>query len=376
MGSPSLHRDIIRGLRFSMEAEGLDTLVIMGNENILYAAGANMTTALRAFTPISALIVTGDGSILVLPGDEYTRVMEEAPRGVFEAKTYNPLETSLPEHLPEILLKLGSRRIGVDSAYTPHSVVKELEARTGAEIHDATSLILAERMVKREEEIRCMEKAADILVRSIEKALEYLKPGMSEREIAAEIEYWSRRMGASYTPMINLVASGERLIHPHPHSTDRRIRPGDLVMLDVATTYAYYSSDMTRFASIGPLRQEDREKFEFIEEVIGTLIDAAVEGNTVRDMWVKVVEEYRRHGYSEHLNHVVGRGIGIELVEPPIIDARAGDTELRRNMTLAFNPSLHIVGQGGWRLEDVVVVGARRARILTRMPWRVVEKKG
>lgn len=174
--------------------------------------------------------------------------------------------------------------------------------------------------------------------------------------------------------MVNLVASGKRLIYAHPHSTDKKIGGGELVMIDVATTYNYYNSDMTRFVSLGRLKEDDKKKFEFIREVITELIDNSIEGNTIGDLWNKVALLYEKHGYSEYLNHFPGRGIGIELVEEPVIIPANSGIVLREDMVLAFNPSLGIPEIGGWRLEDVIVVGKKKAEILTQMPWDVVEK--
>ncbi len=373
MGSYTLHKDVSRKLAGKAEEEGFDALLILGNENLYYVSGAYLTTGLRIYAPIAAALVHGDNMYMVVPEDEHSRVVDESPAAkLAEIETYNPLTEDFFRVLANRVNALGFRRLGVDAEFLPYTAVQRIRGLLDAEVEDASSLIWKARMVKHPEEVEYIAKASEILVQGIKRAMEKVRPGVSEVEIAAEIEYWTRRMGATYTPIINLVASGKRLVHSHPHSTSKKLEPGELVMLDAATSYEYYCSDMTRFVSLGPLSDTDRRGFDFIEELLGRLIDLSVEGNTASSLWEAAKSIYEKHGYSRYLNHVVGRGIGIEVVEPPVISAGAGDVVLRENMVLAFNPSLHIGGLGGWRLEDVVVVGKRKARILTEMPWDVV----
>ena len=372
----SLRFKILKKIQTLVETLNVDYVVLMKNENLFYVTGANFTTGMRVLSPVATLIVGADEAKLICPIDEFDRVMEETElKDEIKATTFNPLRTTLVEEASKALKRLKPTRIGLELDYLPYSLVATLKDRVGGvKVEDVSGHISRLRMVKEPEEIKMLEEASRILVEGVKTGIDAVREGASEREIAAEVEHKVRRLGASSIPMINLVASGPRLYHPHPHASDKKINRGELVMIDVACTFNHYNSDMTRFTSLGPLSAEAAGKFEFIEEVLGGLIDLSVEGSTVGQMWRLIEDSYSKMGYSEFLNHPLGRGIGVEIVEEPLLLPSRSEVMLRENMVLAFNPSLHIPGVGGWRLEDVVVVGKRRPRILTDMPWDVAVK--
>jgi Xaa-Pro aminopeptidase len=203
--------------------------------------------------------------------------------------------------------------------------------------------------------------------RAFEQTIARVRPGMSERDLASELEYRMRRLGAEKPSFETIVASGVRSALPHAHPTAARLTPGDLVVVDMGAFQDGYASDMTRMLSVGAPNAKGKRMYRAVLEAQLAAIDAVRPGVTT----VSVDRAARRvlagHGLDHCFIHSTGHGLGLEIHEPP----RLGKRDRRRlcpGMAITIEPGAYIDGFGGVRIEDTVVVTESGCEILTPTP--------
>lgn len=372
----SLHSKVIDRLKDALQAKKLDALLVSRNENIYYITGASLTTGLRVFSPAAAILLDSEGGLhTVLPSDEVSRVVNESPI-IAKSDTFEyGLQEALENKIIGLINKLAYRRVGFEEDFLPYSTYRKLRdgISGGVELAPASAIIKESRLVKFPEEIEYIEKASEILLEGVRAAVDAIDQGVTENAVAAELEYAIRKGGAEYVSMVSLIESGPRTAYTHGHASERKIEKGDLVFVDTACTYKHYNSDITRLVSVGKPSKETYDGFNFIKKVIDTMTDICAEGVRASDIFTRIKEIYEKKGYLKYLNHMLGRGVGLDLIEDPII-LPTREIMIKENMVLAFNPSLHIPEVGGWRLEDLLVIEKGKAKILTKMPRGLIIK--
>lgn len=211
------------------------------------------------------------------------------------------------------------------------------------------------RKVKDEDELMLMRRAAELTMEGMEAAYATIKPGVKEYEVAAEIEYAMRRHGSWGTAFDTIVASGPRSAYPHGGCSEREIRDGDLVVVDIGAAYKYYRSDMTRTLVAGASTKKQQELYELVKRAQENAlfnVKPGVEAKLVDMMARNVIIEA---GYGEFFVHGLGHGIGLEVHEPPTLSPQSRDV-LHRGNVVTIEPGIYIVGFGGVRIEDTILV--------------------
>lgn len=212
-------------------------------------------------------------------------------------------------------------------------------------------------------EIGWMRRAAEIALRGLRCASELVEEGRSEREIAAEVEYEMRKAGSEGTPFQTIVASGRNSLFPHSTSTDKRLRRGELVVVDLGALYRGYSSDLTRTFALSPSPRQER-LVEAVREAQLTALRRVRAGERAGGVEEAARKELEARGYGKHLLHGLGHGIGLEVHEPPSL--RSGSREvLRESSVITVEPGAYVPGVGGARWEDMVVVREGGATLLS-----------
>src|SRR5581483_9500022 len=177
-------------------------------------------------------------------------------------------------------------------------------------------------MIKSEDEIGAIRKAAEIGDKVFEKVLDVIKPGMAERDVAAEIAYQTRLCGAVREAFTIIVASGERSALPHGAASDKKLRKGELVTLDFGCVYKGFNSDMTRTVALGKIPNELQKIYEIVRAAQQRAIDKVVAGMTARDLDSVARDYITLHGYGSKFGHSTGHGLGIEVHELPKVSQR------------------------------------------------------
>lgn len=211
------------------------------------------------------------------------------------------------------------------------------------------------RMIKTEDELALIRKAEQIGDLAFSHILNYLKPGISEMDIAAEIEYAMRKNGASKTSFDTIAVSGEKTSMPHGIPGQKKLMPGDLLTMDFGCIYEGYCSDMTRTVGISHLGRKEKEIYAVVKKAQEAglfAIRSGISGKEADTAARKVIQEA---GFGEYFGHSLGHGVGLLIHELPNLSP-GSNIMLEENMVVSCEPGIYIEGIGGVRIEDLVCV--------------------
>ena len=230
------------------------------------------------------------------------------------------------------------------------------------------NLISKLRSVKDEHELELMRKAGELTSLGMKVAYETIRPGVKEIEAAAEIEYAMRRKGGWGTAFETILASGAHSAFPHGGCTEREIRAGELVVIDIGATYQHYCSDMTRTVVAGKPSEKQKKLYEVVrvaQEKAHEAIKPKARAKDIDTVARKVIEDA---GYGKYFVHGLGHGIGLEVHEELRL-SQASKEKLMVGNVVTNEPGIYLVGFGGVRIEDTVLVRKRKAEKLTQGPY-------
>lgn len=210
------------------------------------------------------------------------------------------------------------------------------------------------RAIKDEEELELMRHAQSITDAAFAHMCEFIRPGLTEKEIRTELENFMFSNGADGLAFGSIVASGPNTANPHAIPSDRMVEKGDFVLMDYGASYCDYRSDMTRTVVLGEPSEKQREIYDLVrrthEECVKT-IHAGVDGNDIHNLSVKLIGEA---GYGDYYGHGLGHGVGIDIHELPNFGRKSNLVEAGAVVTV--EPGVYLPGVGGVRLEDYGVV--------------------
>ncbi|AEM37898.1 peptidase M24 [Pyrolobus fumarii 1A] len=359
-------------LRRVLEAKELDALVILDPGFASWALGAPRS-------------IFGGGGIAVLFDDsgvsvvthllEFWRISDKL-QGVevyvytrrADDEVVEPGRIVGPNLKDALVRLLGEgKRVGCD-----RSACTQLQGVKGVEALDVTSDLWSLRMVKEDWELRRMVEALDIAERALRKTMAMLSEGITELEVAGEHErilriYGSETHAFATHGSLTIVAFGANTAYPHWDPSDRRLTGNEPVLIDTGAVKRGYCSDVTRVtwypAGSGP--REWRELVERVVAAVGEAIDRVEPG-----IEASVVDEVARRAlgpYAKWFIHSTGHGIGVEVHEPPRV-APGEKTRLEKGMVFTIEPGVYLRGRFGVRIEQMVVVDSRGARVLNKLP--------
>lgn len=342
-----------------MRDQDLDLVILFDRDNIRYFTGFRLNRTGNSF-----LAVDRDGAptYFVAQLD-----LERAKRScwidqviAFPEDTSNYLSVLVP------LFQRGPRRIGVEKdVLTLHQSERLREtANPRMELVDVRDLTAELRVIKSEEELGCIRRAAAIADQVMEEILEEAHPGVSEAELAAWGEYRMRLKGAEGSSFEPFLMSGENAWLPQRIAGERLLRAGELVLLDMGAVWDGYCSDLTRTFSLGEVSREQRRIFEVAWEAQRAALDAVRPGVTAFEVDRAAREVVEAEGLGDYFPHLTGHGVGVSIHEPPILDRGVG-TILRPGMVVTVEPGIYLPGVGAARVEDMVVVTATGHEVLT-----------
>ena len=213
-------------------------------------------------------------------------------------------------------------------------------------------IIEKQRMIKDTDEISNISKACEITDNCFSYMLDYIKPGMTEKQIADEIEeYFKKRTdGLSFD---TIVASGENTSKPHAVPTNRKIQSKDIITIDMGCKVNGYCSDMTRTFFVGEVPEEVKPVYDLVLKNQIQTEEAYKDGASTRLLTKMVENDFKLNNFD--LIHSLGHGVGLEIHEPPYV-SHSGDTQLRENMIVTNEPGIYIPGKFGVRIEDTLQI--------------------
>lgn len=353
------HRvDQVRAL---LEPKGWDAILITDQDNRYFVSGYRADD--HSGRSAGILIITGNDALLLTNPNNVDWARSVAP-------SFDVVETSGPwEHrASEILTDRSVRRIAIESATLPHaSYVRLAEQMSNVELLDIGDSIDRLRWVKTAAEIERHRTAIEITDATYAHACELIREGVTERALARSISMEFLRLGADGAGFSPAVAFGENAAKPHHDPTDRELRPGEAIIIDIGAQVDGYTADLTRTNWLGTAPALLEELYTIVEHAQAAALDqirAGVPANLVDAAARRVIADA---GYGDRFVHGVGHGIGIRIHDGPFLNARNEDP-LPANSVLTVEPGIYIRDFGGVRIEDVVLVTDTGFELLTAAP--------
>jgi Xaa-Pro aminopeptidase len=341
-------KSVSAGLR----ARKLDALLVSFSPNLRYLSG---------FTGSS-------GALLVLPGKS---ILFTDPRYQIQAAQESTcririVKGPLVTGLLAAIQKLGVKRIGYEPARMTCDFYEALKSRLSlrASLEPVRDWIEELRMVKSAAELALIRRSVETNSRAFEQTIARIKPGIKEQDLAAELEYRMRRLGAEKPSFESIVATGARSALPHAQPTSARLAAGDLVVIDMGAFQGGYASDMTRMLSVGPPTARVKRMYRAVLEAQLAAIDAVRAGAATARVDGAARKVLKAYGLERAFIHSTGHGLGLEIHEPPRLGKR-DKLRLQSGMAITIEPGAYLEGFGGVRIEDTVVVTDRGCEILT-----------
>ena len=336
----------------------LDAMLITDEANRFYASGFHSSGT--------------DGVALVLPEKVYyftdSRYTEAAGRVLHDVelresgrgKTYVSL-------IQEVIAEHHIERMGFEDAYMTVQTYERYRKALSCELVPATDLLMRLREVKDEEELEALIAAQRIAERALEDILHEIRPGVTEKEIAARIQYLMLHYGALDKSFDPIVVSGANGSLPHGVPSDKKIEAGEFVTMDFGCKYQGYCSDMTRTVAVGYVTDEMRTVYETVLQAQLAGIATAKAGVTGKEVDAAARNVIEKAGYGAYFGHGFGHGVGVEIHETPNASS-LNDKPLPARAVISAEPGIYLPGKLGVRIEDVIVLTAEGCRNLTKAP--------
>jgi Xaa-Pro aminopeptidase len=272
----------------------------------------------------------------------------------------------------------GAQFAGIDPAWTSVAELQNWKAALPARMRRtflvpiAASLVEPLRLVKDENELGILSEAALMGCRLFDHMLTFLRPGLREIDVAAELEHQARLQGAEGMSFDTIVASGARSALPHGRATTARLPRRGFLTLDFGIIHDGYCSDMTRTVHFGSPRPDERDAYHAVLEAQEAAVAAVSAGVACGEVDEAARSVLRKAGLAEAFSHSTGHGVGLEIHEAPRIGANQ-TTRLQAGMVITIEPGVYLEGRFGVRIEDMVAVTRDGGQVLTPAPKALIE---
>jgi Xaa-Pro aminopeptidase len=349
-------------LRFSFPELGADALLASHLPNIQYLCG---------FTGSAGLLLVDSASATLFTDSRYTF---QARQEVSDARV-EIVKGSLVRAAGEKLRAgRGRRRVAYSAGQMTVAQKQALDRAAGGKARwvDDRGIVEKLRAVKDQEELERMTAAAALISDAFNKVATLVRPGTTELDLAAEIEYRIKHGGGSGPSFETIVASGPRSAWAHARPTAKPLRKSELVVLDQGAILRGYCSDMTRTVFVGRAPAKVRRLYRAVLEAQEAGKRAIRPGATAEAVDQAARRSLRRAGLARYFTHSTGHGLGLEIHEMPRL-GRGDKTVLQEGMVVTVEPGVYLEGVGGIRIEDDVVVTAKGAIDLTSAPRDFLE---
>jgi Xaa-Pro aminopeptidase len=350
----------IKALRAAMVKDRAQAAIISTVSNMRYITGFD-----DVFDPgINAACVVTEQLTRFFTDSRYVEVATAAAAG-------GPWEVRMPKSDLYVEICELMHAEGVDSllleSEVPYGRFRFISEQFRGAVRPVDQLVEETRVVKESEETERIAAAAAIADRGFEHVCGIIAPGMTEAEIALEIEFFMRRNGSEEMPFAPIVASGPNASRPHAIPGKRRIETGEMIILDFGAKVGGYCSDMTRTVAVGTASDEQRRLYGAVLEANEAGLAAVRAGIPCVDVDLAAREVLVRHGLGDRFTHGVGHGVGLDIHEMPTVGPRSTQS-LRADSVITIEPGVYVPGVAGVRIEDLVVVEESGHRCLTRAP--------
>lgn len=348
----------IEKLRALMGKSAIDAYLVTSPANLRYLTNFTGTAGMALVTLDQAFFITD------------FRYIEQASEQV-QGMTIIQHQGDIVSELLKLMESQSVSVLGFEDAVLTYAEYSIFEEVIDAELAPASGLIERLREQKDDGEIAIIEKACAIADEGFDHVLKMIRPGMTELEVANQLDFYMRSLGASGTSFETIVASGVRSALPHGVASEKMIEQGDLITLDFGCVYQGYVSDITRTFAIGDPGQQLKDIYQIVLAAQKKVLEVAQAGVTGSQLDAVARDFISGAGYGEAFGHSTGHGIGMEIHEGPNI-SRSNDEQLMEGNVITDEPGIYLAGLGGVRIEDDLVILAEGNRILTQSPKELI----
>lgn len=339
---------------------GEESCLILSLDGIFYATGFRTTAKSPVQIGRTAAWIDWRGCALIAPAAWEMQILETGLKPGCRLELYNTAD-GFYECIRSLI---GINKAGRLWVEYDQLTLTMMQALPQAEYVDVTGNLARARLIKSAEEIRLIRNAANVAVNAMESVRDIVKPGMTELEVVAKLEYLMRKQGSSGVPFTMKALAGARSAVVSRVPENVKISEGDLLLMDLGTTVDGYSSDWARTFCVGKPTETMRELYEFVWFLERSCIDMVKPGIPVSMLTGKVAELCAKNSYGKYVKPHLGHSIGICSQEwPNIIPPQ--DMVLEAGMVITIEPGAYISGLGGMRIEDEVIVTETGHEIIT-----------
>ena len=350
-------------IRAAIRRKSADALLVTQPENRRYLSGYTATD-LAIAESAGTLLIPARGAPLLLTDSRYKIQAEN------EADSFNviTMKASLLDALQTILPKQGVKRLLFESHYLLYGTaekLKDLGRKLKVEMIPVSTMVEKLRTIKSPGEIDRIRRSVTLNEQIFQEIYRSLRPGQTEREVAIAIESAMKLGGAEDTAFPPIVASGPNAAIPHAIPTDRVIREGETIIIDMGLKLNGYCSDMTRTIVLGNPDRRTMEIIRLIRKAQKKALETIRAGITARDADRSARKIIADAGFGRFFGHGLGHGVGLAVHESPSLNRRRRNT-LQAGMVVTVEPGIYIADWGGVRLENMIVVESDGCTVLNR----------
>jgi Xaa-Pro aminopeptidase len=321
---------------------------------------------LCGFTGSAGLLLVEQSGSVFFTDVRYDTQAHEEVKGAKVVIARKALLPSLGEFLGARRKRARGWTIGIEAEHFTVAEKKRLikGKPAGVRLKDAPPMVERARMVKDDDELNRIRAAVALGAKLFDRALEVLRPGVKETEVAGEMEYAARQGGADEMSFPTIIASGTRSALPHGRASDQPIASGGFAVCDFGVILSGYCSDQTRTVWVGRVPEDARRAYEAVREAQQAAIDAVRPGIAVGEVDAAARKVLHKAGLGRYFTHSTGHGVGLEIHETPRV--ADGQREiLQSGMVITIEPGVYFPGKWGVRIEDMVAVTAGGCEVMT-----------
>lgn len=329
-------------VKAKMSLLDITAFLVSKKVNQIYLSGFNSSDC--------CLVITEDKNYILTDFRYYESACEKFP-------LYEAVLTDHEYTLYTFLKDLGIKKLAVEEREMSVYSYNELRDAVECELVQGDGIIEEVRMIKDDNELKSIIKAEALCDLCFSHILNYLRPGLSELEVAFEIEMFLRRNGAEKLSFNTICVSGERTSLPHGEPSDKTLEKGEFVTLDYGCVVDGYCSDMTRTVALGRVTDDMRDIYNLVLEAQIAGCNAIKAGVSCFDADKTVRDFIKNAGFGNEFGHGTGHGVGLEIHEAPTLNPRSEEL-LESNMTVTIEPGIYLPKKFGVRIEDLAIVTA------------------
>ncbi|MBW2322694.1 MAG: aminopeptidase P family protein [Deltaproteobacteria bacterium] len=339
---------------------GLSGLWVTRPENRRYLSG---------YTATDPQLNETSGSLFITRRSQYlltdSRYDLQAAR---EAKAYTVVvyQDGLVNTLTRLARNHRISKLGFEGDHVTVTTYNEmLGSLKGIELLSATGLVESLRLIKDQPEIRKIVRALRITETALAETVNFMKPGLTEKEVAHYLEDRMVALGAEGAAFETIVASGSNAALPHAIPSNRRIKESETIIIDCGAKFQGYAADMTRTIFSGPPRRWMKEIYQLVRNAQLNALKNIKPGMTTVQADASARKIIEAGGYGPNFGHSLGHGVGLATHEAPSL-SQIRPTELQEGMVVTIEPGIYIAGRGGVRLEEMVLLKKNGVRLLNQ----------